>query len=65
MEYKMEKIKHNLNVGHDRKKHYVGKKTIFRYFKVGEHVFLKVKEKRISLRLGIFANLAVRYCGYF
>jgi hypothetical protein len=32
---------------------------------VGEHVFLKVKEKRTSLRLGIFPKLAARYCGSF
>jgi hypothetical protein len=33
--------------------------------KVGEHVFLKVKEKRSSLKLGSFPKLAVRYCGPF
>jgi hypothetical protein len=32
---------------------------------VGEHVFLKVKAKRSSLRLGIFPKLAARYCGPF
>jgi hypothetical protein len=32
---------------------------------VGEHVFLKVKEKRSSLRLGSFPKLAIRYCGPF
>jgi hypothetical protein len=37
----------------------------FRYFKVGEHVFLKVKEKRSSLRLGSCPKLATRYCGPF
>jgi hypothetical protein len=38
---------------------------VFRDFKVGEHVFLKVKEKRSSLRLGSFPKLAARYCGPF
>jgi hypothetical protein len=32
---------------------------------VGEHVFLKVKEKISSLRLGSFPKLATRYCGPF
>jgi hypothetical protein len=31
----------------------------------GEHVFLKVKEKRSWLRLGSCRKLAVRYCGPF
>jgi hypothetical protein len=32
---------------------------------VGEHVFLKVKAKRISLRLGSCPKLATKYCGPF
>jgi hypothetical protein len=32
---------------------------------VGEHVFLKVKAKRSSLRLGSFSKLATRYFGPF
>jgi hypothetical protein len=33
-----------------------------RDFKVGDHVFLKVKAKRISLKLGNYSKLVVRYC---
>jgi len=47
------------------KKKYVFKNNVFKYFKVGEHVFLKVKVKRSSLRLGCFPNLVARYCGSF
>jgi hypothetical protein len=36
---------------------YVDKKRVFKYFKVGEHVFLKVKVKRSSLRLGKFPKV--------
>jgi hypothetical protein len=36
-----------------------------RDFKVGEPVFLKVKEKRSSLRLGFFPKLAAKYYGPF
>ena len=32
---------------------------------MGEHVFLKVKAKRSSLKLGSFPKLAARYCGPF
>jgi hypothetical protein len=32
---------------------------------VGEYVFLKVKVKRSSLRLGICPKLEARYCGPF
>jgi hypothetical protein len=32
---------------------------------VGDHVFLKVKTNRISLKLGSCAKLAARFCGPF
>jgi hypothetical protein len=38
---------------------------VFRDFKVGEHVFLKVKAKRSSLRLGSCSKLATIYCKPF
>jgi hypothetical protein len=60
MEEEMENIKMNLKVAQDRKKNYANKNIVFRYFKAGEHVFLKVKEKRSSLRLGSFPNLVAR-----
>ena len=54
MEEQMTRIKHNLKVSQDRKKIYADKNTVFRYFRAGENVFLKVKEKRSSIRLGSF-----------
>jgi hypothetical protein len=51
MEEYMARIKHNLKVSQDRKKSYAEKNKTFRYFKVGEHLFLKVKVKRSSLIL--------------
>ena len=36
-----------------------------REFSVGDHVYLRVKEKKISLKLGICAKLSPRYCGPF
>ena len=46
-------------------KNYADKNRVFRDFKVGEHVLLKVKMKRSSLRLGNCPKLAIRYCGPF
>jgi hypothetical protein len=65
MEDQMERIKQNLKAAQDRKKSYADRNKVFRDFKVGEHVFLKVKEKRSSLRLGSCPKLAARYCGPF
>jgi hypothetical protein len=65
MEEHMAKIKQNLNDTQDRKKIYENNNRFFRHFKVGEHVFLKVKVKRSSLILGSFSKLAERYCGPF
>jgi hypothetical protein len=61
----MEKIKKNLKASQARQNFYPDNNRVFRYFKVGEHVFLKVKEKTSSLRLGSFPKLSIRYCGPF
>jgi hypothetical protein len=65
MEEKMVKIRSNLKVAWDRNKIYIDKIRTYKEFKVGEHVFLKSKGKRSSLRLGSFPKLALRYCGPF
>jgi hypothetical protein len=44
---------------------YADKNRTHREFKVGDHVFLKVKANRSSLRLGNYSKLAVRFCGSF
>ena len=65
MEDQMIKIKQNLKVAQDRKKSYADKNRNHRDFKVGDHVFLKVKANRSSLKLGSCAKLAARFCGPF
>jgi hypothetical protein len=47
------------------KKIYVDKGKTHREFKVGNHVFLKVKANRSSLKLGNCSKLVARYCGPF
>jgi hypothetical protein len=65
MEDQVVKIKHNLKATQDRQKIYADKNRTAREFKVGEHVLLKVKPKKISLKLGSCTMLAARFCGPF
>jgi hypothetical protein len=65
MEEKVVKIKKNLKAAKDIHKIYADKSRTHREFKVGDHVFLKVKAKRSSLKMGNCSNLAARYCGPF
>jgi hypothetical protein len=52
MEEHMLKIKQNLKASQDRQKHYADKNRTHKKFKVGDHVFLKVKANRSSMKLG-------------
>jgi hypothetical protein len=61
----MLKIKKNLKVAQGRQENYVDKGRTHGEFKVGDHVFLKVKANRSSLNLGKCSKLASRYCGSF
>jgi hypothetical protein len=65
MEDQMIKIKQNLKVAQDRQKSYADKNRTHSEFKVGDHVFLKLKANRSSLKLGSCAKLAARFCGPF
>jgi hypothetical protein len=65
MEDQMLKITQNLKASQDRKKSYANKNRTHKEFKVGDHVFLKVKANRSSLKLGTCTKLAARFCGPF
>ena len=65
MEEQMRKIKKNMKEEHNRHKIYVYKGRTFREFHVGEHVFLNMREKKNSLKLGSCKKLQARYCGSF
>jgi hypothetical protein len=65
MEEQILKIKQNLKAAQDRQKRYADRNRIHREFKVGDHVFLKVKANRSSLKMGNWAKLATRFCGPF
>ena len=55
----------NLKVAQDQQKCQSYLKRTPKEFQVGEHVFIKVRPKNSSLRLGSCAKLAPRYCGPF
>jgi hypothetical protein len=65
MEEQMIKIKQNLKASQDKQKSYVDKGITHKKFKVGDHVFLKVRANKSSLKLGNYSKLEDRYCGPF
>jgi hypothetical protein len=65
MENHMPKINKSLNASQDRHKSCVDRNRVSKDFKVGEHVFLKVKENISSLRLGSCPKFTTIYCGSF
>ena len=58
-------IRENLKRASDRQKSYADQKRTPRSFEKGDKVFLRVKPKRSSLKVGKFKKLAYRYCGPF
>jgi hypothetical protein len=65
MEQQVTQIKQNLKVAQNRQKSYVDQKRTPREFKTGDHVYLIIKHKRSSLKMGSCAKLAPRYFGPF
>ena len=61
----MKQVQGNLKVAQDRQKSQADLKRTQKQFQVGEHVFIKVRPKKSSMRLGICAKLAPRYRGRF
>ena len=65
MEQEVTKIRHNLKAAQDRQKSYADKHRMNREFSVGDHVYLRVKEKKSYFNLGSCAKLSPRYCEPF
>jgi hypothetical protein len=65
MEEKMLNIKQNLKSSQDMHKIYVDKNITDKEFKVGDHVFLKVKADISSLKMGNCSKLEAIYSGPF
>jgi RNA recognition motif-containing protein len=62
MEQQVIQIKQNLKVAQNRQKSYADRKRTPREFKTGDHVYLRVRPRKSSLRMGACAKLAPRYC---
>ena len=54
-----------MKAAQDRQKSYSDKNRVNRGFRVGDNVYLRVRARKSSLKLGICANLSPRYCGPF
>ena len=65
MDLIVKQVQGNLKVAQNRQKSQAELKQTQKEFQVGEHVFIKVRPKNSSLRLGSCANLAPQYCGPF
>ena len=60
MDQEVGKIRRNLISAQDRQKIYVDKHRVNREFSVGDHFYLRVREKKSSLNLGSSAKLSPR-----
>ena len=58
-------IKKNLKATQDRQNSYGDRNMLFKEFQVGEQVYLHIKPKKSSLRIGSHAKLAPQFCGPF
>ena len=58
-------VQNSLKTAQDRKKSHADLKRTPKEFQVGEHVFVKVKPRKSSFKLGSCAKLAPRYCRPF
>jgi hypothetical protein len=65
MENMVRKVQQNLKEAQNRQKSYANQKRRNLKFQVGYHVYLKVKARKSSLKLGNCAKLAPRFCGPF
>ena len=63
MDRQLQVIRQTLKRASDRQRSYADLHQTSRNFKPGEKVFLRVKPKRSSLKLGKYRKLAYRYCG--
>jgi hypothetical protein len=65
MERMVKRVQKNLKEAQDLQKSYADLKTRHHEFQIGEHVYIKVKSRRSSLKLRICSKLAPRFCGPF
>ena len=65
LELTMKQVQTNFKTAQHRQKSHSNLKRTLKEFQVGEHVFVKVKPRKSSFKLGSCAKLASRYYGPF
>ena len=65
LEVIVKQVQGNLKTAQERKKSHADIKRTSKEFQVGELVFVNVKPRKSSFKLGSCAKLAPRYCGPF
>ena len=65
LELTVKQVQSNLKTAQDRKKSHADLKITPKELQVGDHVFVKVKPRKISFKLWRCAKLAPRYCEPF
>ena len=65
MEQEVVNIRHNLKAAQDRQKSYADKHRVNMEFSVRDHVYLRVRASKSSLKLGSCAKMSPRYSGSF
>lgn len=65
MEKEVTKTKQNLKVAQSRQKSYANRKRTHKEFKVGDRIYIIVKPKRSSIRMGTYAKITPCYRGLF
>jgi len=65
MELTVKQVQNNLKIAQDRQKNHTDLKRTQNEFQVGDRVFVKIKPRKSSFKLGSYAKLAPRYCGPF
>jgi hypothetical protein len=65
MEKMVKMVHQNLKEAQDRQKSYLDLKTRHREFQIVDHVYMKFKARRSSLKIGNYIKLVPRFCGPF
>ena len=65
MELTVKQVQSNLKIAQDKQKSNVDMNRTQREFQVSEHVFVRVRPRKNSFKLGSCAKQAPKYCGPF
>lgn len=61
----MQKIKQKIKIAQDRQNNYADETRTHKEFKIGDHVYLRVKPRKYTLRIGTCDKMETRFYGPF